>query len=98
MAVHMADAAGGITNLQELTVKLFNHWSFDSVQVSISILFSSDLVVCYTVLFPLILPLSLAFSISLYLYDRLYKLVEVKIRRGRVFFCFPFPFCLPVWS
>ena len=31
MAVHIADAAGGITNLQELTVKLFNHWSFDSV-------------------------------------------------------------------
>ncbi|KAL6329809.1 hypothetical protein AAG906_037520 [Vitis piasezkii] len=35
MAVHIADAAGGITNLQELTVKLFNHWSFDSVQGTI---------------------------------------------------------------
>ena len=34
MAVEIVDAAGGITNLQKTTVKHFNHWSFDEVQIS----------------------------------------------------------------
>ena len=34
MAVEIVDAACGITNLQETTMKLFNHWSFDEVQIS----------------------------------------------------------------
>ena len=34
MAVEIVDATGGITNLQKTTVKHFNHWSFDEVQIS----------------------------------------------------------------
>ena len=90
MAVEVADAAGGITNLQETTVKLFNRWSFDEVQVSISILFFSDVVVCYIILFPSILLLSLIFSLSLYVNNRLYKLVEVKSKEREVVLLFSF--------
>ena len=33
MTVEIPDVASGITNLQETTVKLFNHLSFDEVQI-----------------------------------------------------------------
>ena len=45
MAVEVADAPAAVTSLQESTVKLFNRWSFDEVQVSILILFFSDIFV-----------------------------------------------------